>query len=82
MKQDAFQELVWRLEEILINRDRWSKRIGNCGGQCDGYDGPEDEFSQAGSFTCCRFSVMTINSRGCSVILIKDIIHEKYLLFP
>lgn len=43
MKPDAFQELAWRLEEILINRDRWSRQIGNCGGQCDGYDGIDDE---------------------------------------
>lgn len=43
MKQDAFQELAWRLEEILVTRDRWSRQVGACGGECNGYEGIDEE---------------------------------------
>ena len=33
-KQDFF-DLLWRVEEILMQRDHLRKQIGKCGGDCD-----------------------------------------------
>ncbi len=43
MEQTEFLNLLWRLEELLMHRDHLNRQIGKCGGQCQGYDGDEDE---------------------------------------
>ena len=43
MDNKEFLNVVWRLEEIMMHRDYLNQQIGNCGGQCDGLDGKEDE---------------------------------------
>jgi hypothetical protein len=34
MDKEVFLDLVWRLEEILMEADHLEKRVGNCGEQC------------------------------------------------
>jgi hypothetical protein len=50
MNKETFYDLLWRLEEILMHADHLRRQIGNCGGQCDGYDGIDD---QGLCRTCC-----------------------------
>lgn len=38
MNIQEFLNLVWRLEEILMQRDHLQSQIGNCGGSCDEED--------------------------------------------
>jgi hypothetical protein len=43
MEQDEFLDLVWRLEELLMQVDHLRSQIGNCPDKCDGLDAEEDE---------------------------------------
>ena len=38
MNIQEFLDLVWRLEEILMQRDYLQDQIGKCGGSCDEED--------------------------------------------
>ena len=35
MNKKDFFDLLWRVEEILMQRDHLRKQIGKCGGDCD-----------------------------------------------
>lgn len=43
MNKDQFLDLICQFETLVMQADHWRRQIGNCGGQCDGYDGQEDE---------------------------------------
>ena len=36
MTKQEFADLIFRLEELLIEADFWRYKIGNCGGACRG----------------------------------------------
>lgn len=38
MNSEEFLSLVWRLEELLMQRDHLQNQIGNCGEGCDDED--------------------------------------------
>ena len=42
MDKEEFLDLVWRLEEILIQADHLRSQVGKCGEQCEGFDGIDD----------------------------------------
>ena len=43
MNHEEFLDVVWRLEEILMDLDYLRSRVGNCGKQCEGLDAQDDE---------------------------------------
>ena len=36
MNKEDFANILFRLEELLIEADLWRMKIGECGGQCNG----------------------------------------------
>jgi hypothetical protein len=43
MTKEEFLDLVWRLEELLMQLDYLRNRVGKCGVPCEGLDAKDDE---------------------------------------